>query len=304
MEAHPAIQESFRHRPSFLKSFWDRDGRFDTLRLSLDSLLHRGLDGATLQIEDRESRQAIEVRKYIHAEKRYGIELLLDRNVREMPGFSRYEKLCKEEGVPFRLDNLEDHNHSGKIRVDFGKSVDDAEQLVASFLADVLNLHAGSRFVTNIEGLSPWLETIDSPNQKVAAPLEGIRSTDEWLRRREGAGFLSGVYVAFASLCQLLGMVGLLVTLLFQTTDWSGFTLSLLSKQLSVPWFGAVSIILVLIGFSAVFSNIYWLMPNTGGTEVHATVPKSLRGLAFVYFGRPINWIAIGLLALVILSWM
>ena len=304
-KTHPVIEESIRLRSRTLALIWDKSCRFHTLRATIKNFLDRGLRDGVLDIKSRKSKHKIEFRKYIVVQGQYGIELVVQDFGGPENHLSQFKEYCIQSGIEFILDQEDDENNVNVLRIDCAKDIDKAHSLLIVLFSEILGLPANCKFDIEERDVSPWMEVIDSPDQRPSPPDEGIKLNDEWLARVSGMRPRSSALSGLASLCKFAGLVGLVATLVFQKGDWAGVTAYISSTVLHVPWSGLVSFILLLIGFLAIFTDAYWRLPKRTGSEVKLVpIPKTFRGMLLVLLGRPINWISVCLLAFAIYSWI
>lgn len=303
-EISSAVDKSPVPSISFRSSRWLFSPRFSSLRSVLETFLDRGLNGASLRIQENRTRFKLQFQKYIVSKGVYGFNLLINYTNESKKYFPEIGDYCVQHKILFNVDELTDNETSKCIRIDCGKDVDKAHVLLNDILKDVIGLPPNSKFSIDWEKISPWREVIDSPEQEPAPASEGLKLTEDWFRRRSGPGpWPSGPFVV-ALFFQIFGVLGLILTLLLQEDDWSGVTIAVFDALLEVPWSGLISVLFVLFGFLAIFSDMYWAIPKKRGEKGFDTVPSSLRGALLVFWGRPINWVSILLIFAGVYSWL
>lgn len=301
---HPVVKEAIRNRPPFLITMWDRRARFDNLRCEVEMILNQGLNGGILKVRDRKSKNFVTFRKYIVAKGQYGIELIFSNPNQSEPYFEQFRNYCAQTGVAFDIEGKPEAGTGDALRVDCEMDVDKALALLIVILADIFGFPSGSKFDIETEGVSRWKELIDSPGQEETPATEFSKLLKKRLKATHGSGMLSMVLDASAVFCQILGVLGLLLTLVFQQDDWSGFALSVSGIFMKVPLPGLISVFLIFVGFSGYFTESRWNRPKKGDTTGFVAIPKTLRGLLTNFWGRRLNWVTVILLSVASYTWV
>jgi hypothetical protein len=282
---------------------WDTGLRLDTLYGEIGLFLDRGLNGGVLRIRERKSKRSVQLRKYIASKGMYGMELVFQNPDECEDYLERMRNYCTRTQTPSQVEARRDTDGGALIRIDCGKDVDQAHRLLVVFLVDVLGLPANSRFDIETENVSPWMEVIDSPDQKPAAEADRLRLFDEWSKRRSGVSVVSTTVLALVGICQIFGILALLTTLIFQQDDWSGVSISFAGIIIKIPWAGLISALFIMIGFLAICTDLFWRKPRIGGGLALDPIPKSVGGALRIFRHRPIYWVSVAILAIAFYTW-
>ena len=299
---HPVVIEAEEHRRRWRDVLSRRIPGFDSLRSILDSFLSRGLDGAILEIKDKNTGTSAQFRKFIVSKGQYGVEIRLKINRKFEPKLRELEMFCAQMGVTGRMANSTGAEAKCLV-ADFGKDLDKAHAVLVHFLADLHGLSPDSRFAVHWENVSPWNEVIDAPGQEPLSDSEGIKLTKDQYRRATGASMRSATLMGLAALAQVFGIAGIIFSLIFHSDPTSTLT-AMAGLYFNAPIIGLVSMALILIGFLAIFTDMYWLSPKKNDPGRNILLSKTPKGAFLVFWGRPINWISFAVMVVAMIRWI
>ena len=282
----------------------ERGTRLDirSLRGQIHEFLNRGVDGALLSLKGIDSRHEFIFRKYIHDTSNYGLEIIIKNPDRDVDLTKTIGEFCAGKGINFQIS--EDETVIGrKISIECGKDVETAYSVFVHIVRNVICLPMGSKFDLDSSGLSPWKEIIDSPAQIPASREEGGRLNLEWIRRTSGTGPIGLLTYAFLRMLQLVGTLGIVLTLVFAWDTWQIGSHSASGPTAQTPFWGAISVAVAAVGFLVIFTPTFWRVPSGDRVKGMLTVPKTPYRILLQIFRQPLNMITIGALAFAVYAW-
>lgn len=283
---------------------WHPGCRYEDLLGLLEDFLKRGLNGGILKIRHREAGCEIEFHKYILRKGQYGVRLCIILLEINKDCWSQFRNYCSQKNILY-TDTMHAHEAAGLMCIDCGHDINKAYALLTVILRDILDIPSNSVFEVSGELISPWMEVIDSPDQKPASPEKGIMLNAEWHRKTFGVGVSSTLALLFSGISYLIGTLGLLWTLLFRDDSWSTLEVYVLSGVfVQIPIFGIISIFFIFVGLVGLSIIVYRDTPkdHTRATGIERTVTR--RGMCLSIARRPMTWITAALLVSACISWI
>lgn len=299
---HPTIRKAYDFYNRWLIALFYRGTGFHHLRNLLDKFLRQGLDGAALELKDRKTGIAVEFRKYIPAKGEFGVRFRLRRAGEIDSDVRALERFCAEHGIATERETGSAVITDDYLIVNFGKDMESAHAMLVYFLADIRGLPFTSQFDVHLENMSYWDDLVDSPDHVPLSIEDGMNFKKERFNE-SGVTWGSLSLMALTSLLQVVGLLGLIFSLIFR---WSPqVTLfEIAGIHVTAPIIGLIFAALVLIGFSGIFTDYYWLIPKRYAAGESTRLPKTIKNAFYVFWGRPFNWISLAILAVAAWRWI
>ena len=300
--SHPVVIEAGEHRHRWRNMLSRRIPGFDSFRHILETFLSRGLDGAVLSIKDRKTGTSAEFRKHILSKGKFGIKVRLKLSDKIEPKIRELEMFCAKIGITCQLIDLAGADEK-YLTADFGQDLDKAHAVLVYFLADLHGLTSDTRFTVKWENVSPWNEVIDSPGQMPLSDGEGITLTREQYRQATGVSMRSANLMGLAALAQIFGVGGMIISMIWQS-DPPITLISLGAVNFNAPIIGLMFMVLTLIGYLAILTDMYWLSSKKSDSRHAVLIPRTTKGAFLVFWSRPINWISVGVMIVAMIRWI
>lgn len=282
---------------------WDFAKRFDELQKAIEEFSNRGLHGASLIVRHVKSKNFISLHKYIESRGVYRIEMSFSFRADHKGSYKKFAEYMNASNLHFDVDPTPISVRDVNIRADFGRDIFIIGEAISYIFREILRLPGDEKFDIEVDNISLWHEIIDTPGQEPAGRVEGFEVTDRWYTRTEGYSMLSATACGLLVIVQMLGIIGLIFTLFFQSENWKSTHIAVGTFDLSVPWPGLVSVCLILLGFLHVLTDPFWVEPKKGQEAGYVRIPRTVKN-AFRFIVRgPLNWLIIGLLAAAVYVW-
>ena len=106
----------------------------------MNDLLKRGYDGGFLLINISNTKRFLQVRKYINAPGKYGIELAFPKAPWSIPYFDSVCALCDRNGQPYTIAQDKFNGPLSFLYADFGKDVEKAFFMIREILIKTMGV--------------------------------------------------------------------------------------------------------------------------------------------------------------------
>ena len=132
--------------------------KLEWLYRPIDYLLQRGYDMGFLVIEFPYSKKFVQLRKYVHSDIDYGIELGFPRVKWSIQYFDEIEDFCITNKIPYSIEkNAYKEPALDFLYIDFGKDSKKAYDIVRKILVEVFGADENTKFFVQLSGAEPDL---------------------------------------------------------------------------------------------------------------------------------------------------
>lgn len=142
----------------------------DSIEASIKELLRRGYDCGYIVIKVSYSSKFVQLRKYIDAPGKYGIQFVFPKVEWTKPYFFDVKQFCNSlESAKCWVDDTENTNF---LIVDFRKNTKEAFRCVKYILVNFFGVTDKTKLFVKLENATLWDDLIDSPDQFSNEPLK------------------------------------------------------------------------------------------------------------------------------------
>ena len=277
----------------------------DKMKEIICSFLERGFHGGSIEILNSDTTVILRITKYIHAHQNYGLKVHFMKSVEMEKYLRELEVYLHRERIVF-LDGKFTRHGCNAFSIDCGRDENKALDLIEKFLVTIAGFPGKKKYRYLAREISPWDEKITSADQKQMPFFKGIREYNKHLMTK--SGYTVGDLITYIFLCyvQLFGLFGLLYSIVFDDDTWQLLGADVLSVTIRAPFFGVLSMGLMVAGSLRVTSHVFMMQARNslrGRREQASGNPGWLAILRYA-FCRPMNIVGLLLIFIAAIAWI